>query len=131
MCGACGPNLLATFILSTVYSHTHDIMVLFAHQKLQVRVKELDLQHRSHSKQAIEVSDLEYSSSSVSVGNLDTSTSSIGEEGDTEQGWAKYREMKVKSNSQYTQYICCHLYITYTEGICCYERSFQEVEDQS
>ena len=68
-------------------------------QKLQARPKDLELQHRTKSRQPVEVSDLECSSSSVSLGNLDASTSSVGEEGDVEQSRAKYREMKVNNSS--------------------------------
>lgn len=152
-------------------------VLVYIHQKLQSRVKELELQHRSNSQQSFEVSDLECSNSSVSVGNLDTSLSTAGDDGDMEQGWVKYREMKVKDSctfthcppvsisyvsywstdnyvslrslmllqSMYILYPCTivgseSLYnhrsinwvttLSYTERVCHYERTLQEVEEQ-
>lgn len=59
------------------------------HQRLQAQVKELDQQRRFTSQAA--ASGSECTSPSISLTSLDNS-----DDGDAEQAWIKYREMKVR-----------------------------------
>lgn len=71
------------------------------HQRLQAQVKELEQQRRFTAQQA--ASGSEYSPS-ISLTSLDNSAMSV-DEGDADQAWTKYREMKVRQLAK--QYPLC------------------------
>ena len=78
------------------------IISMYIFQKLQIRVKEMEQLRRSNSHQSAVAGVVgllavnpEPSSLSVSMTSVETG----GEEGDAEQAWAKYREMKVSRDT--------------------------------
>ena len=81
-----------------IYKHLESIFsIIFictAHQRLQAQVKELEQQRRFTSQPA--ASGSEYSASpSISLTSLDNSAVPV-DEGDVDQAWTKYKEMKVR-----------------------------------
>lgn len=70
------------------------MITCIVHQRLQAQVKELEQQRRFTSQPT--ASGSEYSASpSISLTSLDNSAVPV-DEGDADQAWTKYKEMKVR-----------------------------------